>query len=59
MDEVGSAPVVEREPSNRELFVRGFLGLLPLWIAAIPIGIAYGVAAQGLGVGSSTPHATA
>src|SRR5204863_4019516 len=31
------------------LFRRGFLGLLPLWLGAIPIGIAYGVAARAAG----------
>lgn len=32
-------------------FVRGFLGLLPLWAGAIPAGIAYGVAARSAGLG--------
>ena len=31
-------------------FLRGFIALLPLWIAAIPSGIAYGVAARGTGL---------
>ncbi len=31
-------------------FVRGFIALLPLWVAAIPSGIAYGVAARGAGL---------
>jgi len=33
------------------LFVRGFVAMLPLWTGAIPIGIAYGVAARGTGLG--------
>ena len=32
------------------LFGRGFVALLPLWAGAIPIGIAYGVAARGGGL---------
>jgi predicted branched-subunit amino acid permease len=39
---LGDAPLV--------LFARGFVGLLPLWAGAIPIGIAYGVAARGTGL---------
>ena len=31
-------------------FARGFVGLLPLWAGAIPISIAYGVAARGAGL---------
>lgn len=37
------------EPSWRTWFGRGFAGLLPLWVGAIPFGIAYGVAARGVG----------
>ncbi len=33
------------------LFVGGFIAMLPLWTGAIPIGIAYGVAARGAGFG--------
>jgi predicted branched-subunit amino acid permease len=32
------------------MFWRGFLAMLPLWSGAIPIGIAYGVAARGVGL---------
>jgi predicted branched-subunit amino acid permease len=39
------------DPAPRVLFARGFLALMPLWAGAIPIGIAYGVAARGLGLG--------
>lgn len=39
----------------RTLFARGFLAMLPLWVGAIPIGIAYAVAARGAGL---TPGAT-
>lgn len=35
----------------RALFARGFVAMLPLWVAAIPSGIAYGIAAQGVGLG--------
>jgi len=38
------------EPSARVQFARGFLGLLPLWAGAIPVGIAYGLAARGIGL---------
>jgi predicted branched-subunit amino acid permease len=44
-----AGPVGEDRPSTAALFRRGFVGLLPFWIGAIPIGIAYGVAARGLG----------
>jgi predicted branched-subunit amino acid permease len=40
---------VVEAPSWGVLFRRGFLGLLPLWVGAIPIGIAYGVAARAAG----------
>lgn len=33
------------------LFVGGFIAMLPLWTGAIPIGIAYGLAARGAGFG--------
>jgi predicted branched-subunit amino acid permease len=32
-------------------FVRGFVGLLPLWAGAIPAGMAFGVAARAAGLG--------
>ena len=35
----------------RGWFVRGFVAMLPLWAGAIPSGIAYGVAAQAVGLG--------
>lgn len=39
------------QPSEtRRLFVRGFVGLMPLWAGAIPVGIAYGLAARGAGL---------
>ena len=38
------------ERASGVLFVRGFVALLPLWAGAIPIGIAYGVAARGGGL---------
>lgn len=31
-------------------FLRGFLALLPLWIGAIPVGVAYGLAARNAGL---------
>lgn len=40
------------QPSARADFWRGFVGLLPLWVAAIPSGIAFGVAARGAGLGA-------
>lgn len=35
----------------RGWFARGFVAMLPLWAGAIPSGIAYGVAAQAVGLG--------
>ncbi len=32
------------------LFARGFVAMLPLWAGAIPVGIAYGLAARGAGL---------
>ena len=40
-------------PTTRADFVRGFIALMPLWVAAIPSGIAYGVAARGTGLSVS------
>jgi predicted branched-subunit amino acid permease len=39
------------DPTPLALFVRGFGAMVPLWTGAIPIGIAYGVAARGAGLG--------
>ncbi|HEX7101724.1 MAG TPA: AzlC family ABC transporter permease, partial [Nitrolancea sp.] len=36
--------------TSRSLFRRGFVGLMPLWTGAIPVGIAYAVAARGAGL---------
>lgn len=36
--------------TTRALFTRGFVGLMPLWTGAIPVGIAYAVAARGAGL---------
>lgn len=36
--------------TSRTLFWRGFVGLMPLWTGAIPVGIAYAVAARGAGL---------
>src|SRR5262249_25687299 len=41
-----------REPAALALFLRGFAALLPLWAGAIPVGIAYGVAARAAGLSS-------
>ena len=40
----------DRTESTRALFTRGFVGLMPLWTGAIPVGIAYAVAARGAGL---------
>ncbi|MGH9173856.1 MAG: AzlC family ABC transporter permease [Vicinamibacterales bacterium] len=45
---VGGA--ARRKLTNRALFTRGFVGLLPLWTGAIPVGVAYGLAARGAGL---------
>lgn len=39
-------------PPAATSFRRGFVAMLPLWVAAIPSGIAYGVAARGAGLGA-------
>ena len=39
------------ESAPLRLFGRGFIAMLPLWAGAIPVGIAYGVAARGAGLG--------
>jgi GNAT superfamily N-acetyltransferase len=36
--------------STLRLFVWGYLDMLPLWLGAIPVGIAYGVAARDAGL---------
>lgn len=38
------------DSSSRRLFVRGFLALTPLWIGAVPTGVAYGLAAREAGL---------
>jgi predicted branched-subunit amino acid permease len=38
--------------STLTYFARGFVAMLSLWVAAIPSGIAYGVAARGVGLGA-------
>jgi len=48
-------PQESRRPSPFAAFGRGFLAVLPLWTGAIPVGIAYGVAAQAVGL---SPGAT-
>ena len=40
------------QPYRRADFRRGFVGIMPLWVAAIPSGIAFGVAARGAGLGA-------
>jgi predicted branched-subunit amino acid permease len=40
----------ERYNSARAEFRRGFIALLPLWTGAIPVGVAYAVAARGAGL---------
>src|SRR5690348_553700 len=36
--------------TTRALLMRGFVGLMPLWTGAIPVGIAYAVAARAAGL---------
>lgn len=38
------------EPSTRSQFARGFVALMPLWTGAIPVGVAYAVAARDAGL---------
>lgn len=56
--EVEDAMTVVSAPDDRpnperdcRLFARGYLAMLPLWTGAIPVGLAYGVAARGAGFG--------
>jgi predicted branched-subunit amino acid permease len=37
-------------PTTLALFGRGFVALMPLWTGAVPVGIAYAVAARGAGL---------
>ncbi|MDI3340255.1 MAG: AzlC family ABC transporter permease [Sphaerobacter sp.] len=48
-----TADAADAEPRGGplRLFGRGFLAMLPLWVGAIPTGIAYAVAARGVGIG--------
>jgi len=42
-----------RQPSaDRTLFVRGFVAMMPMWTGAIPVGLAYGLAARSAGLGA-------
>lgn len=41
---------VDEEPSTAAQFRLGFLGLMPLWTGAIPVGVAYAVAARVAGL---------
>lgn len=41
-----------REPISAREFGRGFAAMFPLWAGAIPVGIAYGVAAREAGIGA-------
>jgi predicted branched-subunit amino acid permease len=42
-----------RQPSaNRANFVRGFVAMMPMWTGAIPVGLAYGLAARSAGLGA-------
>jgi predicted branched-subunit amino acid permease len=49
--------VTDRSPAvetARTLFLRGFAAMLPLWLGAIPVGIAYAAAARAAGIGPGT-----
>lgn len=43
-------PAAQTPPATAALFLRGAVAMLPLWAAAIPAGVAYGVAASGAGL---------
>ena len=45
-----TTPTDAAADAARTLFSRGFVGLMPLWTGAIPVGIAYAVAARGVGL---------
>ncbi len=47
-----AGPPERQRSANRALFVRGFAAMLPLWTGAIPVGLAYGLAAHGAGLGA-------
>jgi predicted branched-subunit amino acid permease len=40
----------EQPSENRALFMRGFMAMLPMWTGAIPVGLAYGLAAKSAGL---------
>jgi len=42
----------EREGDQARAFRRGFLAMAPLWVGAVPVGIAYAVAARAAGLGT-------
>jgi predicted branched-subunit amino acid permease len=51
MQRSATPPAIDDAPeTTRALFMRGFVGLMPLWTGAIPVGIAYAVAARGAGL---------
>lgn len=51
MPQSATQPATNTAPeTTRALFRRGFVGLMPLWTGAIPVGIAYAVAARGAGL---------
>jgi predicted branched-subunit amino acid permease len=50
MSEQSLARPAERPAANRALFMRGFMAMLPLWTGAIPVGLAYGLAAKSAGL---------
>jgi len=43
----------EDQPGTLGLFARGFVALLPLWAGAVPVGVAFGVAARGAGLSAA------
>ena len=52
MDDAAAATIESADHDRRELYRRGFLAMLPLWAGAIPVGVAYAVAARAAGIGA-------
>lgn len=48
------AETIDGGASASALFARGFLALMPLWTGAIPVGVAYAVAARDAGLSAVT-----
>jgi predicted branched-subunit amino acid permease len=48
--EQASSQSTHQPSANRTLFRRGFVAMVPMWTGAIPVGLAYGLAARSAGL---------